>query len=81
MITLPEPDCRYGYTIDQLTAVLGDRLDDFYQWMRGQTVSLCNGSEHNPERGGQWPTGCGPHGTVVYRSDLRQFLAGRRPLD
>ncbi|PZG12953.1 hypothetical protein C1I95_24740 [Micromonospora craterilacus] len=81
MITLPDPDCRYGYTVEQLEAILGDRLDAFGRWIDGQTISLCTGSEFDNQAKGNKPTGCGPHGSVVYGSDLRRFLAGRRSLD
>lgn len=76
-----KPDCRYGYSATQLEALLGDRLDDFYRWMCGQTVSICDGREYDYDARDYRDTGCGPHGTVVYTSDVRQFLAGRAPLD
>ena len=81
MSRLPEPACRYGFTWQQVEDILGDRVDEFSRFMRGQTVSLCDGREYDYAAGGWRDTGCGPHGTAVYTSDLRHFLAGRRPLD
>lgn len=81
MSALPAPQCRYGYTGEQLQEVLGDRLPDFHHFMRDQTMALCDGRKFDYAAGDHRETGCGPHGGVVYSSDLHRFLAGRRPLD
>lgn len=77
---LPEPECKWGYTSRQIEQIMGDRIDAFYRWMRGQTVSLCGGSEYRHGEG-YAPNACGPHGTVVYRCDVEQYLQGGGPLD
>jgi len=38
---LPDPDCVYGYTEESLLQILGDRYEDFAEWMYGQTMTLC----------------------------------------
>lgn len=30
-----------GHTYDELELILGDRLEEFYEWMRGQTCAWC----------------------------------------
>lgn len=81
MKSLPKPECRYGYTHAQIDAIMGDRVNEFHRWMRGQTVSVCDGHEWNHDSQACELTGCGPHGVAIYRSDVEQFLRGGRPLD
>ncbi|RAO26490.1 hypothetical protein PSN13_06518 [Micromonospora saelicesensis] len=81
MSTLPEPACRYGYTVEQLQEALGDRADAFGRWMSGQTGAICDGRAYDYDACEYRETNCGPHGSVVYSHDLRRFLAGGRPLD
>lgn len=80
-LDLPKPACRLGYTAKQLVEILGDRLEDFWDWMIGQTVGVCSGLEYDQEKGVNRKTDCGPHGTVVYTHDLRRFMADGGPLD
>lgn len=68
--SVPNPECRYGYTAEELKTILGDQLGAFDQWFVGQTGAVCEGR-----------SGCGPHGFVVYRSDVIDFLAGRETAD
>lgn len=75
------PNCRYGYTEDQLKSILGERFDDFKRWMVGQTMAICDGREWDEGTKSHKPSGCGPHGEVTYICDLEQFLAGLKPLD
>lgn len=78
--SLPKPECPYGYTRAQVEQIMGDRVQDFWRWMKGQTVSLCDGREYDYERQAYVDTGhC--HGTIVYASDVRNFLAGGRAFD
>ena len=49
-MNLPAPACPYGYTTTQLRNILGDRFDAFNQWMRGQTVMLCQGMSWHHDR-------------------------------
>lgn len=78
---LPEPVCKLGYPVAQLEEILGDRMPTFWHWMRGQTMSVCDGREYDYNTREHHPTGCGPHGSCVYPWDLRQFLAGGKALD
>lgn len=88
-----EPGCQYGYTRPQLHTILGDSLQEFDDWMWGQTMAVC---EAAPER--EWvddpgspggmrlvevgPPLCShPHGPVVYPWDLQRFLEGRPIVD
>jgi hypothetical protein len=77
---LPEPECSYGYPENQLTEILGDRLEEFNIWMSGQTFTLCDGSCWNYETMQSEETGH-THGAVVYQSDVRNFLSGGRIYD
>lgn len=80
-LSLPEPECRHGYTIGQVRDMLGSRFEAFCHWMRGRTMSMCDDIRYNYETGKSEPSGCGPHGTIIYRTDVEQFLAGGEPLD
>lgn len=82
-----EPKCHLGYTPDQITTLTGNREQEFWHWMRGQTVAVCNAE---PQR--EWVLGelveAGPplcsvaHGMpIVYRSDLERFLEGLPVID
>lgn len=76
-----DPSCRYGYTRDDLGRLLGARLPEFDSWMRGQTLGICDGREYDYAAFAYCETGCGPHGVVAYRHDVRRFLGGAGPLD
>lgn len=78
-VSLPEPVCTMGYTEQQQRAILGERFDDFARWMHGQTGAICDGWEWNDYS--YLLTGCGPHGSVIYPHDLRNFLEGGRVVD
>lgn len=92
-MTLPEPECRVGYTYRQLEAILEDRLEDFWDWMWGQTMMLCNAEaerEWTDDAGAPGgmrlvevgPALCAePHGGVVYTWDLERYLSGRQIID
>lgn len=74
---LPEPDCRFGYTVPQVEEIMGSRFDAFTAWMRGQTMSICDGTLWDYDAKMAVPSGCsGPHGTVIYPWDVERFLAG-----
>lgn len=82
MLNLPEPKCEYGYTYDQLEDVLGAGLGDFGSWMRGQTMTLCEGRRYNHDTK-EYEESCGglAHGGIVYRWDLERYLEGRPIID
>lgn len=69
-------ECELGYTRSQVEEIVGLRLDAFDHWMRGQTAAICDGHRYDYEAREYQPTGCGPHGVVVYRHDLSNFLNG-----
>lgn len=78
---IPPPRCKLGYPQDQLAEILGDRLDQFNQWISGQTIGVCNGRMFDHGNGVYLDTKCGPHGPVVYRDDLLNFLSGGKVFD
>jgi len=80
--TIPAPDCESGYTYNQLLEILGDDLPNFNQWMRGQTMALCEGRRYNHETKEYTPK-CGgvAHGGVVYPWDLARYLDGLPVID
>lgn len=75
MVTLPDPECRLGYTFEQLEKILGGRLDFFGHWMRGQTMAICDGRQYSHETQ-EYTETCGgtAHGVIVYRYDLERYL-------
>jgi hypothetical protein len=79
---LPEPACRLGYTRQQVEEILGDRLDKFTHWMRGQTMAGCEGYRYNHDTK-ERETACGgeSHGGIAYPWDLERFLAGLPVID
>lgn len=70
------PVCHLGYPREQLSEILGDRLEHFEQWMFGQTQAICEGRQYDHSRREYLPTNCGPHGVVTYRWDLVNYLSG-----
>jgi hypothetical protein len=79
---IPAPDCVLGYPEYQLEEILGDRIEEFGRWMRGQTFSGCDARSYNHETKEYEPSGCDiPHGFVYYQSDVRRFLAGLPVID
>jgi hypothetical protein len=78
VLDLPRPDCRLGYPWHQVKAILQSaKLDEhaFQEWFRGQTGAICEGMVYD-EKGDRVIGTCGPHGMVVYASDLWRFLEG-----
>lgn len=79
---LPKPQCRMGYTNEQIQEILGDRLEEFNSWMIGQTWSICNGRAYNHETR-QYEVACDgvSHGDIIYRDDVERFLKGLPIID
>lgn len=71
-----QPSCIYGYTEADLIIIFGDRLPDFYKWMRGQTISLCDGRVYDHDLKEYIDSKCGPpgHGPVYYPWDVKNFI-------
>lgn len=62
---LPAPACSLGYTKKQVGEILPGRLEEaFWQWMRGQTMAICEGRD-----------GVAHGSPIVYPHDLQRFLA------
>lgn len=89
-----DPKCSLGYTPDQIAVLTGDREQEFWDWMRGQTVAICQADpqrewvEDTSALGGMRIVEIGPplcdiaHGApIVYRWDLERFLAGLPVID
>lgn len=75
---MKEPSCRLGYTEEDLEVILGDRLTEFWGWMRGQTGAVCDGTKYDPDTKTRL-IGCEEaHMFVVYAWDLRRFIEGSR---
>lgn len=77
---LPPPDCHLGYTKSQINEILGERSEEFNEWMANQTVALCNGvlfdydtREYEPD-----PMCTQPHGIVFYTHDVDRFISWKR---
>lgn len=80
-IPIPEPDCQIGYSRDALEQILAEDFSNFASWMRGQTSAICDGRIYDHDSREYKPTGCGPHGLVVYRGDLYRYLHGLPVID
>lgn len=79
---IPEPNCRFGYDVQQVEDILGARVHGhFLRWMTGQTMAICDGRSYSHEEKAYHATDCGPHGVVVYPWDLERYLAGRPVAD
>lgn len=72
-----EPACQYGYTADQIERIMGTRLEAFWRWHQGQTGAICDGRVWIAMAQSYAPSGCGPHGPVVYPIDVSRFMEGR----
>ena len=79
---LPPPECVSGYTRAQIEEILGDRTAEFWAWMRGQTMTLCEGRKYDHGTK-SYVVACNgiAHGPVVYRWDLERFIDGRPIID
>lgn len=74
---LPKPECSCGFTKKQIVGIMGLRTEEFWDWMRNQTVMLCDGKEYNhAEKRYQVVCDGVAHGTVIYQRDVERFLAG-----
>lgn len=67
--------CPHGHTEDDLKSS-GLDWDKFQKWMDGQTTSICDGIDFDPETSRRHKTVCFGkcHGTIYYDSDVRRFL-------
>ena len=82
MAKLPDPECKMGYTVEQVESIMGDRLNEFNKWMFGQTRVLCQGRSYNHDTR-EYKQSCGgvAHGGVTFSWDVEWFLEGRPIID
>ena len=74
--------CKYGMTSSDLHDVFSpEEVAEFYDWMRGQTGAICDGTEWDYAIEDYIETDCGPHGMVVYRNDVMRFIEGLPVVD
>lgn len=73
MRLLIEPECRGGYTYAQVAEIVGPREGEFWDWMSGQTMMICQGEGACEGVAHGMP--------IVYRWDLERFLEGRPIVD
>ena len=74
MSELEAPACMHGYTAEQVDRILaehGRTEAEFHRWMRGQTMTLCDGR--------RWDRAEGKY--VVHPLDLAGFLERRAVVD
>lgn len=77
-LEFPIPECPLGYTYGQVLDIVSqERMEDFVDWMYGQTVALCNGSIYNYETKSYEQQCMKPHGTIYYPSDVKRFVRSR----
>lgn len=80
-MSLNAPECSYGYPASQLERELdADTFKRLGEWMRGQTMMICDGQRYNRDSGECEATGTA-HGYVVSRWDVERFLAGGEVID
>lgn len=81
-IRVPVPPCGMGYPVAFLSSFLNrEQKDSLMEWMTGQTVGECDGRMYDHEHKCYNPTGCGPHGIVIYTGDLYRWLKGLPVVD
>lgn len=75
--------CPHGFTREDLERILGSQIEEFWQWMTGQTCSICDGRRYDHDEQVYKATECAgnPHGVVVYGHDLERFLRGLPVID
>jgi hypothetical protein len=82
-VRLPQPDCEFGYTLDQVKTLVGDKLPEFYEWMDGQTVARCDLREFDHELRIYQRTRCrhAASQTIYYVDDVSRFVQGLPVID
>jgi hypothetical protein len=78
---MEKPECELGYTEEQIARIMGDRLDEFNKWMRGQTGAICTGQQYNYETKEYVQTEDAAHGYITYAWDVERFLDGKPVID
>jgi hypothetical protein len=82
MTELPLPECQLGYTKKQISEIFTFDESLFRRWMRGQTVSVCEGRSYNHDTQ-EYEESCGgvAHGIVYYPWDVQRFIDGLPVVD
>lgn len=72
--------CPQGYTHSDLESLFGDELPAFYEWMNGQTMSICDGRAYDHDKREYYATECAdnPHGAIAYAWDVERYASGQR---
>ena len=91
-LLFPAPACKYGYNREQVRVIMGNRLEEFDRWMRGQTQMLCQGQkdglppewpDDDPRRdmftNRGYPECDAAHGSITYQWDVERFLDRTHP--
>lgn len=75
MVTKPE--CRWGYTLEQLNDLLSEDFPNLLNWLgeAKRTVMLCQGRTYDCDEKEQCSL---PHGPVVFTADFEEYLAETR---
>jgi hypothetical protein len=77
-----DPECPQGYTREEIEEIFEHDekdLDDFWHWMVGQTMSVCDGRRYDHEARDYEPTECADntHGVVTYSWDVKRYLQNK----
>lgn len=73
----PDQPCGLGLPSEHLRQVLSaGQFKSLNAYLVGQTIGICDGRRYNHDTEEYEPTGCGPHGTVVYRRDVQRWIDG-----
>jgi hypothetical protein len=83
MTDVTTKSCPLGLTASEISDLMGGREDDFWHWMRGQTMMLCDGRGYDHETKTYYATECSPigHGGVVFTWDAQRYLDGLPVID
>ena len=71
--------CPQGYTPDEVEFKLRVEkleVEPFWNWMNGQTQSICDGRSYNHNTEEYEPTVCAnnPHGFITYFWDVQRYI-------
>ena len=76
--------CPLGPTERDIKSLLTPEEEkDLWRFMRGQTMSGCDGRAYDHDKKEYYATECAdtPHGGVVYRHDFLRFVHGLPVID
>jgi len=75
-----QPDCELGYTEEQIEALIWSRgstaHEEFFKWMRGHTMAICDGRRFNHTTTTYEPRCNGvAHGSIIYKTDVNNYFS------